>query len=542
VSPLAASPGTGTSYELGQRLRLRIPSLIRKSDFINTDFKTMDVTVLCNSVRNPNVTASSGLVQFTMYSEAFKTACEGVEESVFSGCVSAGGSVAPLVPAKTVLLPAIHAERWGIIDLSLFAAANNTAGSDYSTVTLQIQPHILPISTRGVIDFRLPSSWLVQPVPVGHHRAGIICVASVDIGSSADADIPGITVMDSVKRRITFYPKKYVRASPNGVFRLFCEGVRVPTSAKTATTITPRVYETIIPFSWVPAPGHTQNDYVFPTRSLYLKNANVSLPRITNTLAPSSVLVHTIQLESRRILPQDKLTDMLDVYSRVMSTAIRTGRLSPTNEPNALAMVPASASTGVGVSATPRILFRLKMYRNVLHYAKVYTDDFGNFEYDITLKVKILLEGLSGTNAYQLSNILLAMDNELVTAISDTLNLFVIARETPQVITLPGSCASTAYTNDGNVADAGCGRGCANCAVGYSCFDDTDCLSGLCSSGVPGNTTFVPILDEEQLARRGGFRGTCLESVMTEDTSGSRSMMANAAAISLTILILVLIL
>jgi hypothetical protein len=174
ISPLAATPGNGGTYEHGQRLRLRVPQNIRKVDFINSDFKTMDVNVLCSSVRNPNVTSSAGLLQFTMYSQQFKAACDIANESVFSGCASAGGTVAPLVPVKTVFVPPIHTAQWGSDSLSFFAAANNTAGSDYSTVTLQIQSHILPVSTRGVIDFRLPSSWLVQSIPVGHARAGII--------------------------------------------------------------------------------------------------------------------------------------------------------------------------------------------------------------------------------------------------------------------------------------------------------------------------------------------------------------------------------
>jgi hypothetical protein len=293
----------------------------------------------------------------------------------------------------------------------------------------------------------------------------------------------------------------------------------VPTSAKEAITITARVYETIIPFSWAPAPGQTQYNYVFPTRSLLLENSKVSLPRISKTLAPRSVLVHTIQLESRRILSQKKLAEVLNVYTAIITTAVRTGRLKPATTSDALAMTP--APTGVDVVAVPQIMYRSKMYRNTLHLAKVYIDDFGNFEYDTTLKVKVLLEGLSGTNAYQLSNILLAMEDELTTSLRNTLDLFVISHDIPQVVVIPGSCVSTDFTNDGNVADAGCGRGCAHCQVGYACFDNSDCLSGLCSTGVTGNTAFIPIMDEDMAVKRGGFRGTCLESVFTKDTSGA---------------------
>jgi hypothetical protein len=74
------------------------------------------------------------------------------------------------------------------------------------------------------------------------------------------------------------------------------------------------------------------------------------------------------------------------------------------------------------------------------------------------------------------------------------------------------------------------GRGCANCRVGYSCFDHTDCLSGLCSTGVNGNETFVPIMDEDDFYKRPGFRGTCLESVFTEEDSSAASNTAYALA------------
>jgi hypothetical protein len=270
-------------------------------------------------------------------------------------------------------------------------------------------------------------------------RARLVCVASVDIGSSIDADIPGLTIMDYEKRRITFYPTKYIKSSPNGVFRLFCEGIKVPSSAKYSTTITVRVYETIIPFSWAPAPGQSQNDYVFPTRTLYLENADVTTPRISRTLAPQTALLHTIRLEAVTILSQTQITAFEDIYRQVISAAIRTGNIKPTAVSDAatattttgtgtsVATLTATTSTptsdtlsgsdassldenqlhvvtdmdssdGISVLATyQRILYRLRVYRNALDYRKVWIDNFGNFEWDITLQVTVLIETLSGT-------------------------------------------------------------------------------------------------------------------------------------------------
>jgi hypothetical protein len=524
ISPLATpSPGNGTTYDLGLRVRMRVPTIIRKADHINTDFKTMDINVMCTSARNPNETMSDGQLKFVMYDQQYKDDIEAMGESPFSGFT--GNAIFPLVPVASVRLATIIDMPWGNAATSSFAAANNTAGSDYSTVTLTVQPHNLPISTRGVIDFRLPSSWLVQPIPVGHPRAGIICVASVDIGSSVDADIDGVTVMDAVKRRISFYPKKYIRASPNGVFRLFCEGVRVPTSAKTAITITPRVYETIVPFSWTPAPGQKQDDYVFPTRSLYLENADVSLPRITNTLAPRSALTHTLQFETLNIFSQEQLDLIQDAYMTVLNTAIRIGRLKPNAQPLQTSAAEADSSTAVmadnTVAAYTSILYRLRVYRNSLNYRKVWTDDYGNYEYDITSKVTVLLEGLSGTNAYQLRDLLLANNEILVVHVGEQLKSFVLSSREPTVLEIPGSCTANTYANDGNLSDSGCGRGCANCAVGYSCFDDTDCLSGLCGTGVAGNATFVPVMDTEGSPGRQGFRNKCIETISDETEENS---------------------
>jgi hypothetical protein len=130
-------------------------------------------------------------------------------------------------------------------------------------------------------------------------------------------------------------------------------------------------------------------------------------------------------------------------------------------------------------------------------------------------------------------DILMAMDRELVLTLRDRLNIFVIAKKDPDVVIIPGSCSTITYTNDGNLGDAMCGRGCANCRVGYSCFDHTDCLSGLCSSGVSGNDTFVPIMDEDDYYKRPGFRGTCLESVFTEEDTSAASSTAYAFALML---------
>jgi hypothetical protein len=540
ISPLAApSPSNGTTYDLGLRVRMRVPTIIRKADHINTDFKTMDINVMCTSTRNPNETMSDGQLKFVMYDQQYKDDIEAMGESPFSGFT--GNAVFPLVPVASVRLPAIIDMPWGDAATSSFAAANNTAGSDYSTVTLTMQPHNLPISTRGVIDFRLPRSWLVQPVPVGHHRANIICVASVDKGSSADADIHGITVMDATKRRISFYPKKYIKSSPNGVFRLFCEGVRVPTSAKTATTITPRVYETVIPFSWAPAPGQSQDDYVFPTRSLYLENADVSLPRITNTLAPRSALTHTLRFETLSIFSQLQLDLIHEAYLTVINTAIRTGKLKPIGSVDTTSKFSTleSLSSEPSTTAYNPILYRLRVYRNGLDYRKVWIDDYGNFEYDITGKVTVLLEGLGNTNAYQLRDILLANTDILVRHVQRQLRVFVLSSRDPVVIDIPGSCTSGVYTADWNLSDSGCGRGCANCAVGYACFDHTDCLSGLCGTGVAGNSTFVPIMDTEDSPQRAGFRKKCIESISDEHDANSDDSRTSTAYITLSIGILV---
>jgi hypothetical protein len=207
------------------------------------------------------------------------------------------------------------------------------------------------------------------------------------------------------------------------------------------------------------------------------------------------MLTHTVEIDVARILSQKELDILEDAYQAVMAVVI--------------------AKQTDGDDAT--VAFELKAYRNELQLAG------GSHA-----KVTVLFEGLGETSAYELSALLKAGLSDLSDYLTVQMKAAVIIGDQPLIVQIPGSCSSY-YFNDGNLSDEGCGRGCANCPVGDRCFTDADCLSGGCSTSIPADSSFEPILDEDDAIERAGTRGTCVETVADDKPAAAANISVSAA-------------
>jgi hypothetical protein len=394
-------------------------------------------------------------------------------------------------------------KTWGQNAFSSFTTVNNTAGHESTLATLTMKPHNLPISARGHVSFALPTGWTVEDVTAGSPASATACTASADGASAANAEISGKTVMSSVDRSITFYPNTHVKSSLNGEFRIFCNGVTIPTVATAPDTTNVTAYDVAIPFNWAPAADTSAADYTFPAEHMVLSNPSVPLPRITSTPAPQDMLTHSVEIDVQRILSQKELNQLEDAYHAVLAAII------------------AQQTEGDEESAPA---FELKAYRNELLVSEAGSH----------AKVTVLFQGLGETSAYVLSGLVKAGLADLSNYLTVQMRAAIIVDDQPAIVEIPGSCTSY-YFNDGNLSDEGCGRGCANCPVGDECFTDTDCLSGGCSTGVPGDPSFAPILDEDAAAAREGFRGECVETV-SDKTAAAQHVSVLAAVLVTTVL------
>jgi hypothetical protein len=295
---------------------------------------------------------------------------------------------------------------------------------------------------------------------------------------------------------ITFYPDTHVKSSLNGEFRLFCSGIPIPTVATAPDTANVTAHDVAIPFNWAPTAGTSAADYTFPAEQMVLSNPSVSLPRITSTPAPQDMLTHAVEIDVQRILSQKELNKLENAYHAVIAAVI------------------AQQTDGDKESAPA---FELKAYRNELLVSEAGSHS----------KVTVLFQGLGETSAYVLSGLVKAGLPDLSNYLMVQMSAAVIIDDQPAIVEIPGSCTSY-YFNDGNLSDEGCGRGCANCPVGDECFTDADCLSGGCSTGVPGDPSFEPILDEDAATVREGFRGECTETV-SDMTAAAEHMSVFAA-------------
>jgi hypothetical protein len=298
--------------------------------------------------------------------------------------------------------------------------------------------------------------------------------------------------MSSAGRSITFYPSTHIKSSVNGEFRLFCNGITVPTVATAPATTAVTASDIILPFNWAPASSQSSADYTFPATQVVLSNPAVPLPRITTTPTPQTMLTHTVAIDVPRILSQKELNMLEDAYHAVIAAVI--------------------AQQTVGDEESS-IAFELKAYRNQLQVSEAGSH----------AKVTVLFEGLGETSAYDLSTLVKASLSDLSNYLTVQLKAAVIIDEQPLIVEIPGSCSSY-YFNDGNLSDEGCGRGCANCPVGDRCFTHDDCLSGGCATGVAGDPNFEPIVDEDAAAARDGTRRECVETV--SDKTGAASTMS----------------
>jgi hypothetical protein len=214
------------------------------------------------------------------------------------------------------------------------------------------------------------------------------------------------------------------------------------------------------------------------------------------------MLTHAIEINVRRILSQKELDQLEDAYHAVLAAVI------------------AQQTDGDEESAPA---FELKAYRNELLVSEAGSH----------AKVTVLFQGLGETSAYVLSGLVKAGLADLSNYLTVQMRAAVIVDDQPAIVQIPGSCTSY-YFNDGNLSDDGCGRGCANCPVGDECFTDADCLSGGCSTGVPGDPSFEPILDEDAAAAREGYRGECVETV--SDKTAAAEHVSVLAAVLIAIL------
>jgi hypothetical protein len=412
--------------------------------------------------------ASTAALKLVLYDQQYKNAIDAASESPFDNYVD--GSASPIVPVTQVLLEPIVEKNWGQNAFSSFTTVNNTAGHESTLATLTMKPHNLPISARGHVSFALPTRWTVEDVTAGSPASATACTASADGASAANAEISGKTVMSSGNRSVTFYPDTHVKSSLNGEFRLFCGGITIPTVATAPDTIAVAAQDVVIPFNWAPVADSSAADYTFPAEQQVLSNPSVSLPRITSTPAPQSMLTHVVEIDVQRILSQKELNQLEDAYHAVLAAVI------------------AQQTEGDEESAPA---FELKAYRNELLVSEAGSHS----------KVTVLFEGIGETSAYVLSGLVKAGLNDLSNYLTVQMRAAVIVDDQPAIVQIPGSCTSY-YFNDGNLSDEGCGRGCANCPVGDRCFTDADCLSGGCSTGVASDSHFEPILNEDEAYER----------------------------------------